>query len=138
MIEGNLNTTNLLLAIMAAVSVLQGLLLIGAGIFAFRIYRQVMQTIRDVEERQVAPLVARVQTLIGTVDHILGDVKTVTGAVTRQTERVDAAIDQTIHRVDETAGRVRASVGTRIGHLIGLVHSARAVIESVMHRPARA
>ena len=66
------------------------------------------QQLLCIEERQIAPLVARVNTLMSTVDGILGDVKGMTSRVTRRTERVDAAIDDTIHRVDETAGRVRA------------------------------
>jgi hypothetical protein len=79
---GNLDTTNLLLGIMAAVSVLEGLLLIGAGILGYRLYTQVMRTVREIEERQVAPLVARLNALMTRVDSILIDVKDVTARVT--------------------------------------------------------
>ena len=60
MVAGNLDTTNLLLGIMAAVSVLQALLLIAAGVMGWRLYARALQTVRDIEDRQVAPLVARV------------------------------------------------------------------------------
>jgi hypothetical protein len=52
----DLHTTNLLLGIMAAVSVLQGLLLIGAGVAAFVVYRRVTTLVADLEARQIAPL----------------------------------------------------------------------------------
>src|SRR5262245_21254829 len=78
MIAGNLDTTNLLLGIMAVVSVLEALVLIGVGVIAWKLYSQAMQTIREVEKRQIAPLVARVNTLMARVDTILDDVKGVT------------------------------------------------------------
>ena len=39
---GNLGTTNLLLGIMAAVSVLEALVVIGIGVAAFMVYRRVI------------------------------------------------------------------------------------------------
>src|SRR5262245_1926860 len=107
MIDGNLNTTNLLLAIMAAVSVLEGLVIIGIGVMAYRAYSTAMKTVRYIEERQIAPLTARVHALMSTVDGVLADVKGITSRVGAQTERVDSAIRTTIDRVDVTADRVR-------------------------------
>ena len=79
----DLSTTNLLLGIMAAVSVLQGLVLIGAGVAGFLAYKRVTQLVTDLEARQIAPLREKVEA-------ILGDVKTVTARVSQQTERVDS------------------------------------------------
>ena len=42
MSEDSLNTTNLLLGIMALASVIQVLVLIGVGVMAFRLYRQTL------------------------------------------------------------------------------------------------
>ena len=131
MADGNLNTTNILLGIMAAVSVLQALVLIGVGVFAFRLYRQALLTIQEIEQRQVAPLAAHVHALMARVDAIVGDVKDVTGRVTRQTERVDTAIHHTMHRVDETADRVRDSIGSRMSQLMGLVHGVICAVQSL-------
>jgi methyl-accepting chemotaxis protein len=131
MIESNLNTTNILLGIMAAVSVLQALVVIGAGVMAFRLYRQTLQTIRDIEQRQIAPLAAHVTALMARADGILGDVKDVTTRVTRQTERVDSAIHHTMHRVDETAGRVRDSLGSSITQIMGLVHGVTCAVQGL-------
>jgi methyl-accepting chemotaxis protein len=135
---GNLDTTNLLLGIMAAVSVLEVLLLIGVGIMAYRLYSQTMQTVREIEARQIAPLVARVNTLMTRVDAILADVKDVTARVSDRTERVDTAIRTTMNRVDETAGRVRSTVSSRVNRVLTLVHTARAAVDGFFHHGRRA
>ena len=121
----DLSTTNLLLGIMAAVSVLQGLVLIGVGVGAFLAYRRVMQLVNDLEARQIAPLREK-------VEGILGDVKTITARVTQQTERVDHAISGTMDRVDETADRVRHSVRDKVNQASGVVRGIRAVVASVL------
>ena len=121
----NLDTTNMLLAVMAAVSVLEALLLIGLGIGGFMVYRRVMQLVNDLETRQIAPLREK-------VDSILLDVKTVTARVSEQTERVDHAISGTIHRVDETADRVKGSVRDKVNQAVGVARGIRAVIASLM------
>lgn len=123
---GNLDTTNVLLGIMAAVSVLEALVLIGIGIGGFMVYRRVMQLVADLEARQIAPIREK-------VDAILGDVKTVTARVSQQTERVDHAISGTIHRVDETADRVKGSVREKVYQAVGVVRGVRAVISSLMN-----
>src|SRR5215212_5911563 len=115
----NLHTTNLFLGIMAVVSVLEALLLIGMGIGGFIVYRKVMQLVNELEARQIAPLREK-------VDAILIDVKTVTARVSEQTERVDHAISGTIHRVDETAERVK------VNQAVGVLRGIRAVITSVI------
>jgi hypothetical protein len=121
----DLHTTNILLGIMAAVSVLEALLLIGVGVGGFMIYRRVMQTVEDLETRQIAPLREK-------VDAILADVRTVTARVSQQTERVDHAISGTIHRVDETADRVKGSVRDKVNQAVGMWRGVRAIIASVL------
>src|SRR5262245_14601397 len=130
---GNLDTTNLLLGIMAAVSVLEAILLIGFGVMAYRLYGHAMRTIRAMEQRQVAPLVARVNTLMTRVDSILTDLRDVTARVSTRTERVDSAIQHTIDRVDETASRVRSSVNSRLYRAFALFFAARAAVDGFFH-----
>jgi hypothetical protein len=122
---GNLDTTNILLGIMAGVSVLEALLLIGIGVGGFMIYRRVMKLVEDLETRQIAPLREK-------ADAILADVKMVTARVSQQTERVDHAISGTIHRVDETADRVKGSVRDKVNQAVGVLRGIRAVITSVL------
>ena len=99
----DLSTTNLLLGVMAAVSVLEALVIIGIGVAGFMAYRRVTTVIGELESRQVAPAMAR-------VNAILDDVKGVTYRVKEETERVDQAIHTTIDRIDDTADRVRTNV----------------------------
>ena len=123
---GNLDTTNVLLGIMAGVSVLEALVLIGIGVGGFMIYRRVMQVVEDLETRQIAPLREK-------ADAILADVKTVTARVSQQTERVDHAISGTIHRVDETADKVKGSVRDKVNQAAGVIRGIRAVILSLLN-----
>ena len=126
---GNLATTNLILGIIAAVSVLEALIVVGAGIAAFLAYRRVMSLINGLEERHVAPAMLR-------VNAILDDAKSVSAKVKEETERVDEAIRTTMHRVDDTADRVRSNVRAKTSRFIGLVHGARVAIETMLHSRA--
>ena len=126
----NLDTTNVLLGIMAAVSVLEALLLIGLGIGGVMVYRRVMQLVADLESRQIAPLREK-------VDAILTDVKSVTARVSEQTEKVDHAIAGTMDRVDETAERVKDSVREKVSHAVGVARGVRAVIMSLLGSDSR-
>lgn len=128
--SGNLETTNLLLGIMAAVSVLEALLLIGMGVGGFVIYRRVLAIVTDLEVRQIAPLREK-------VDGILADVKAVTLRVSQQTERMDHAINGTIERVDDTAERVKSSMRDKVNQAVGVVRGVRAVIMSLLNSDGR-
>ena len=125
----------MLLAVMAAVAVLEALVLTGTAVGGFMMYRRAMQLVTDLEARQIAPLREK-------VDAILADVKAVTARVSQQTERVDHAIAGTMERVDETAERVRDSVRDKVNQVIGLARGLRAVIMSVLghtrHEPPAA
>jgi sensor histidine kinase regulating citrate/malate metabolism len=122
----DLQTTNNALIIMAVVSVLEALLLIGLGIGGFMVYRRVMQLMSDLEARQIAPLREK-------VDAILGDVKAVTARVNHEAERVDHAIHGTIDRVDHTAEHVKSSVMDKVNHAASVVRGVRAAIVSMLH-----
>jgi hypothetical protein len=126
----DLYTTNVLLGIMAAVSVLEALLVIAMAIGGFVAYRRVMRIVTDLESRQIAPLREK-------VDRILADVQAVTARVSHQTERVDHAISGTMERVDETAERVRSSVRDKVAQAVGVVRGVRAVIMSMMYHEPR-
>jgi len=124
--SGELGTTNLLLGIMAAVSVLEALVVIGMGVAGFVVYRRVMELIAGLESRQVAPAMTR-------VNAILDDVKAVSEKVKEETERVDQAIHSTLDRIDDTADRVRWKVRAKTSHLVGFVRGLRVAIEEMLH-----
>ena len=128
---GDLHDTNVALFIMAAVSVLEALVLIGIGIGGWLVYRRVMQLVNDLEARQIAPVRAK-------VDAILGDVKSLTARVNSEAERVDQAIHGTINRVDNTAEHVKSTVKEKVNDAAGVFRGIRAAIVSVLqtdHRP---
>ena len=123
--SGELGTTNLLLGIMAAVSVLEALAIIGMGVAGFTVYKRVMELVAGLETRQVAPAMIR-------VNAILDDVKGVTAKVRQETERVDHAIHTTIDRIDDTAERVRSNVREKTSRVVGFIRGLRVALESVM------
>src|SRR5258705_6047454 len=118
---GDPNSLSVPLWIMAAVSVLQALLLIGMGVAAYLVYSRVMTLAADLEARQIAPIREK-------VDAILTDVQRITARVSQQTERVGHAIVGTIERVDDTAARVRAGLHDRVNQVAGGVRGAAAGI----------
>lgn len=128
---GDISSLATPLWIMAALSILEALLLIGIGIGGYLIYSRVMTVVNDLERRQIAPLRDK-------VDAILVDVHTVTSRVAHQTERVDHAVTGTINRVDETAARVRAGVYDKVNQATGVVRGIRAVIMSLLQRESHA
>ena len=129
--QTDLSTTNLLLGIMAVLSVLEALVVVGIGVAGWMMYRRVMELVNGLEERHLVPLRAR-------VDAILDDVKGVTEKVKEETDRVDHAIRVTMDRVDDTADRVRANVRATTSRVVGFVRGLRAVIEGILrsrHQP---
>jgi hypothetical protein len=128
--SGELGTTNLLLGIMAAVSVLEALVIIGIGVAGYMAYSKVMTLVEGLETRQVAPAMAR-------VNAILDDVKEVTAKVKEETHRVDHAIHHTIDRIDDTADRVRSNVRAKTSVVVGFLRGLRVTIEGMLNREVR-
>jgi len=127
--DGNLGTTNIILGIMAAVSVLEALLIVGVGIALFMVYRRVMTLINSLDERYVEPAMMR-------VNAILDDARTVAATVKAETDRVDHAFQSTMHRVDDTVDRVRSNIRSRTSRIVGFVRGARVVIETMLQSRA--
>ena len=80
----DLATTNAFLGIMAAVSVLEAVVLIGLLAGGIVLYRRLLQTLTRMEAQHVVPTMAR-------VNGILDDVKGVTGVVREVAEGVDSS-----------------------------------------------
>jgi hypothetical protein len=128
--SGNLGTTNLFLAVIAAASVIEALLMVGVGIAAFTIYRRVTDLVTGVEARHVAPAMRR-------VNAILDDVKHVSAQVREESERVDHAIRSTMDRVDDTAERVRSNLRAKTSWVVGAIRGLRVAIEGVLRSDSR-
>ena len=82
----DLTTTNALLGILAAVSVLEGIAVLGVFLGAALVYRRLMKTIDGIESRHVAPASVR-------VNAILDDIKSVTSTVKGETSRMNQLLD---------------------------------------------
>lgn len=81
----DLTTTNVLLGIMAAVSLIEAaavVALLGGG---FLMYRRLVSAIAGIEQRQIAPVVTR-------VNGILDDVKAVSGVTRSAADGVDGGV----------------------------------------------
>lgn len=128
---GDLSSLSVPLWIMAVISMLQALLVIGLAVGGYLLYSRVTTLMAELEARQIAPLREK-------VDAILTDVKAITARVSQQTERVDQAITGTIDRVDDTAYRVRAGVHDKVNQVAGVVRGVRAVIMSLLHKESHA
>jgi gamma-glutamyltranspeptidase len=78
----DLTTTNVLLGILATISVLEVLAVVGLFAGGFMMFRRLMKAIEGIEARQVAPAAAK-------LNEILDHVKSVTGTAKRAAERAD-------------------------------------------------
>jgi|SRR5215510_8538079 len=128
---GDLSALSTPLWVMAIVSVVQLLALAVGAAWIYRTYSRLTTVMSDLEQRQIAPLREK-------LDTILVDVKAVSARVSQQTERVDQAINGTIDRVDDTAARVRAGVHEKVSQAAGVVRGIRAVIMSLLQRESHA
>ena len=134
MAEGSLATTNLLLGILAAASVVQVVLLVGVGIMVWRLYTHARRTIHELEQRQIAPLVTRVNALMTRGDDVLTDVKGITSRVAQQAERLDSALRITVDHADETMTRMRRAVAVRANRVIGVIRGVRVACDTFLQR----
>jgi len=121
----NLEPINLSLGIMAAVGVLEALVIVGAAVACFVLYRRVTALLDTLEARHVAPTMVR-------INGILDDVKDVTSKVREETERVDRAIRTTMDRVDDTADRMRSNVRAKTSRVVGFVRGLRVAIAELL------
>ena len=126
--EAQLGTTNLLLGIMAAVSLLEAIALIGAGWAGWTLYHRMSTLLDELESKHVQPVMSRVNV-------ILDDVRGVTSRVKEETDRVNDAIHSTMDRVDDTADRMRSNVRAKTSRVVGFVRGVRVAIETML-RPA--
>ena len=103
----DLTTTNVLLGIMAAVSLLEGLAVLGAMLAGLLVYRRVMQVVSSIEERQIAPAAAR-------VNAILDDVKGVTSTIRQRAGRLERVVDWVLDAISRKRRRTDEESASRV------------------------
>jgi hypothetical protein len=121
----DLTTTNVLLGIMAFVSLLEAAVLIGAGVMGLRLYRELTEQIRVLESRHVAPLSAQANQILQTVQRI-------SERVEHSTTRVDAAVEGTVHGAEVAVDKVQGGMRKTAGTVIGVVRGVRTAIETFL------
>ena len=128
----DLTTTNVLLGIMAVVSVLEALALIAAGVMGMRLYRQTTEQIKQVtdqvkvlEQRHVGPLAAQATSILQTVQRIAARVE-------HSTTRVDSVVDSTVHSAEVAVDKVQGGMRKTAGTVVGVVRGVRTAIESFL------
>jgi uncharacterized protein YoxC len=128
----DLTTTNVLLGIMAVVSVLEALALIAAGVMGMRLYRQTTEQIKQVtdqvkvlEQKHVEPLSAQAASILQTVQRIAARVE-------HSTSRVDSVVDSTVHSAEVAVDRVQGGVRKTTNTVVGVVRGVRTAIETFL------
>lgn len=103
MTDPNLQTTNILLAIVAVACLLQLLILIAYGIVGYQSWRHVQTELAEIRH-QVDPLIDQMAA-------VLTDIRYATTRVNSQIDRVDRVVDG----ASDHLGRAAAVVGTAFG-----------------------
>jgi methyl-accepting chemotaxis protein len=116
----SLTMTNLWLAILAVVSLLEFLLICAAGFFAYRTYRRAMAAIETVERVHIRPLRAR-------ADFLLDEVQKLVDRVKHAQESVGDALSQ----VAGTGSAVAETVKAKAWPVVGIVQGIRAAAHSI-------
>jgi hypothetical protein len=117
----DLTWTNTWLAILAALSLIQFLVVCAVGFFAYRMYQKAMATIETVERLHVAPLRAR-------VDGILDQVQVMTSKVRHAQDSVSDAL----RHVTGTGSAVAGAVKSKTWPIIGIFQGLKSVASSMM------
>jgi hypothetical protein len=115
----DLGTTNLWLAVLAIASAGQFLMLAGAAVLLFRVYRRASTSIDALEHEQIRPLLLRVNALIDDVQDITARARNVDDAVRARLEGVESVLHST-----------KSVVQDRLWPLVGVVRAARAGLDA--------
>jgi len=117
----NLTTTNVWLGILAVVSLLEFLMIVAAGVFAYQMYKRVITTIETAERLHIAPLRAR-------ADSLLDEVHAVTDKVKHAQESVGDALRQVVG----TGSMVAGAVKSKSWPIIGIIQALKTAANTVM------
>jgi hypothetical protein len=114
----SLATTNMWLAILAVVSLLEFLMICAGGLFAYKAYRQVMTVVEQVQRTHIAPVRARVDAMLDEVQMLIDKVRHVQASVTDAFNHVTGA-------GTAIAGSVKAKTWPIVGIISGILSAAQ-------------
>jgi hypothetical protein len=116
----SLATTNIWLAILAIVSLLEFLMICAAGFLAFRAYRQVMTVVENLERNHVAPLRARADAMLDQVQAIIDRVK-----------HAQASVTDAVRHVTGAGTAIAGSVKAKTWPIAGIINGIRSAAHSL-------
>ena len=109
----DVTTTNVWLAILTIVSILEFLTICAAGVFAYRAYQTFLEKLETVEREHLAPLHAR-------ADGLLDEVERITDKVRHAQDSVSDAFKQVAGTGNAVAWALKSRTWPIIGVLQGL------------------
>lgn len=118
----SLGTTNIWLAILAIVSLLEFLMICAAGFFAFKAYQQVMTVVSNVERTHVAPLRARADAMLDEVQMVIDRVK-----------HLQASVTDAVRHATGTGTAIAGSVKSKAWPILGIINGIRSAAQSFKH-----
>ena len=117
----DLTWTNTWLGILAAISLIQFLIMCVAGVLAYRMYQKAMTTVETVERVHIAPLRARVDSLLDQVQQM-----------TEKVRYAQESISDALHHVTGTGSAVAGAVKSKAWPLIGIFQGLKSVATTLM------
>ena len=122
----DLTWTNTWLGILAAISLIQFLIMCAAVFLAYRMYQRTMTTIETIERLHVAPLRAR-------VDALLDQVQLMTDKLRNAQESVAEALKHVCGTGSAVAGAVKSKAWPIVGIIQGIRSMANSVVGNGRH-----
>lgn len=118
MIVQGLETTNFWLAVMAIVSVIQILALVGGAWFSYHLYVKTTRVASELESRYLMPLNTRVNRILDEAEDIAGRVKD-----------AETAVRNRIRHVADSGNVAVAAVRARSWPLVGILRGVRVAMD---------
>ena len=134
-----LATTNVWLGIIASVSVINLLIVLGVALYALKMYKQAMASIQAMEVKYIEPLAADVRGVLAHAAPLSADVRRVLAATENVIERIQNADDVVrgaIEKVDDAAHAAAGAVRHKVQPMWALCRDVQAAL-SAFQRPTR-
>lgn len=110
----SLATTNIWLAILAIVSLLEFLMICAAGFLGYKAYRQVMTIVENVERTHVAPLRARADAMLDEVQMMIDKV-----------QHAQASVADAFKHVTGAGSAIAGTVKSKSWPIMGVINGLR-------------
>jgi hypothetical protein len=124
MVDSALGTTNVLLATLVVISVLEAVALAIVVVGAVRLYAKILRAVRDVQ-REIQPLAARADDLAARVERIATDLEATTARAASGAASASAAFRAAVDVAKLVRGTTTRSVVSRALPLLGLARGLR-------------